>query len=124
MKARVQFLSRLEKYIAIAPASVFAQVGDAKNRGGQIPGPSRNRQLQVLWKLRNTAGRSDLDVNRRQIAICPIHVYPGFLEDRTRRPLRLSKSIRTNRRVVVDSNDHEYVWRPVIFGPRSKCSET
>jgi hypothetical protein len=124
MKALVQFLGRLEKYIAVTPASIFAQIGDAKNRVCQILGPSRDRQLQVLGKLRNTAGRSVPDFNSRQLAIYPVHVYPCLLEDRTRRALRLSKIIRPNPRVVVDSDGHENLRRPLVFCPYRKSPQT
>ena len=125
MKALVQFLSRLEKYIAVAPASVFAEIGDPKNGVGQTLGPSRNRQLQVHWKLCNTAGRGDLERgNSRRLAVYPMHLYPRFLEDRTRRQLRLSQSIQGNVGAIVNRDGHENRLRRPIFGPEWKPFET
>jgi len=125
MKAFVQFLSRLEKYSAVAPASVFAQIGNPKNGVGQTLGPPRNRQLQVVWKLCNTAGRGDLQRSIRSwLAVYPMHLYSRFAKDRTRLQLRLSQSISRNVGAIVNRDGHENLLRPPLFGPQWNPSPT
>jgi hypothetical protein len=117
MKPLVQFFSRFEEHIAIAPTPVFAQVGDPKNGVGQIPGPARDHQLQMLWKLRGMAGRRVMRSIAGRLTIYPVHAHACLLEYRARRPLGLKESFLGHAGMVMDSDGHKNFRWPLVLGP-------